>query len=98
MISRSVQREIARSSTGTLVGYRIGGGGGSRYDSGLFDGLLMLIAAVAQQALDEDCKCDGCAHWIQLNKDWGMEDVPYPTAGYRHKVQPTEERRTGYDE
>ena len=97
MLERSVRAQIAKSPTHSIAGYRIGGSSGN-YDSGLFDGLLMLIAAVSQQALDEDCKCEGCAHWIQLHKDWGMEDIPYPTAGYRRKVSQNEHRKTDYDE
>lgn len=85
MMERSVRAQIAKSPTHSIAGYRIGGSGGN-YDNGLFDGLLMLIAAVAQQALDEKCECQGCKHWIQLSKDWGMENVPYPTKGFRNKV------------
>jgi hypothetical protein len=98
MIEGSVRVQIAKSPTHSIAGYRIGGNGGSYYDSGLFDGLLMLIAAVAQQALDEDCKCDGCKHWIQLNKDWGMENVPYPAAGFRTKVAPNRYLYEDYNE
>ena len=97
MIERSVRAQIAKSPTHSIAGYRIGGSGGN-YDNGLLEGLLMLIAAVAQQALDEDCKCEGCAHWIQLNKDWGMEGVPYPEKGYRNKVSQVPNIRTAYDE
>jgi len=97
MIEGSIRAQIAKSPTHSIAGYRIGGSSGN-YDSGLFDGLLMLIAAVAQQALDEDCKCDGCAHWIQLNKDWGMEGVSYPARGFRHRVDNVDNIRTAYDQ
>ena len=97
MIEPSVRAQIAKSPTHSIAGYRIGGSSGN-YDSGLFDGLLMLIAAVSQQALDEDCKCDGCAHWIQLHKDWGMENVSYPARGFRTKVTQNEYWKEDYNE
>ena len=96
MIERSVRAQIAKSPTHSIAGYRIGSG--TENGSGLIDGLLMLIAAVAQQALDEDCKCDGCSHWIQLNKDWGMENVSYPARGFRTKVAQNEYWYEDYNE
>ena len=72
MLERSVRRAIAVSPTHSIAGYRVGMN--TEYGNGLMDGLILLIAAVAQQALKEKCKCDGCMHWINLYKEWGMGD------------------------
>lgn len=70
MVNPSVGRMV-RQYGGTIGGYRIGSS--PEVGNGLIDGLILLIAAIANQAIDEGCECDGCQRWIQLYKDWGME-------------------------
>jgi len=96
MIERSVRAQIAKSPTHSIAGYRIGSG--TENGSGLIDGLLMLIAAVAQQAIDEKCECEGCARWIQISMDWGMADMTTWKSGVRHRVSQNQYWYEDYNE
>ena len=70
MVNPSVGRMVTQHG-GTIGGYRVAST--PEVGNGLIDGLILLIAAIANQAIDEGCECDGCQRWIQLYKDWGME-------------------------
>jgi len=94
MVNPSIGRMVRRYG-GTVGGYRVAST--PEVGNGLIDGLILLIAAIANQAIDEGCECDGCQRWIQLHKDWGMEGV-VKSRKVLHKAVPNDYWLTDYNE
>ena len=94
MVNPSIGRMVRRYG-GTIGGYRVAST--PEAGNGLIDGLILLIAAIANQAIEEGCECDGCQRWIQLHKDWGMEGVA-KSRKILHKAVPNDYWLTDYNE